>query len=221
MPTFIVRSKNPFRRGMGAAALTSPANYWGGRPGISGRPIITGVYAVPPAGGAATAPAAVSPSGSTTTIGTTTRFWRPGSGQYGQGQGYAGGQPPSTPPWQQASGSAVASQSTMATFNAALAQAVAMGVITTQQASQYQAMASGQTDATVTGLTQQINQMVSATTSAAAGPQDTSAVASAATTSTSWWDGSTTVFGSVVSNSTLAIGAGLAAVALWAAFKKK
>ena len=43
----------------------------------------------------------------------------------------------------------------------------------------------------------------------------------AATTSTSWWSGSTSLFGTTVSNSTLAIGAGLAAVALWAAFKKK
>ena len=111
----------------------------------------------------------------------------------------------------------------MAAFNAALALAVSYGVISSQGASQLQAQASGASDATVQGLTAQINSLLASTPSAAltAAGATAAAPATTAAASTSWWSGSTSLFGSTVSNSTLAIGAGLAAVALWAAFKKK
>jgi hypothetical protein len=110
----------------------------------------------------------------------------------------------------------------MAAFNAALASAVSYGVISTTGAAQLQSQTSGATDATVQALTTQINQLMATTPSSAltaAGAVATPATAVA--TSTSWWDGTTTIFGATVGNPMLVIGAGLAAVGLWAAFKKK
>ena len=108
-------------------------------------------------------------------------------------------------------------------FQAALENASALGVITTAQVAQLQAQATQSTDQQLQTFTAQINNLVASTPSAqaAAAASNSALAGAAATTSTSWWSGTTTVLGTTVSNSTLAIGAGLAAVALWAAFKKK
>jgi hypothetical protein len=213
MATILIRPKTSFRRGLGAASFRNP--YWGGMP-----PAL-------PLGGVATAPSSTNTSSATSTN-TGTANGYSGRGRRGwanANQGYAGGSPSNIPPWQQGSQSSsqTASQSTMAAFNAALANAVAYGVISTQGAAQLQSQTSNATDATVQALTAQINQLLATTPSAAltAAGATTTPASTAVTPSTSWWSGSTTLFGSTISNSTLAIGASLAAVALWAAFKKK
>ena len=220
MATIVVRAKTSFRRGLGAASFLPTG--WGGQP-----PIFRG-------GGNTVAPPSSATSTNTATGATsTTSSGFPGRNGRGRqpsatSQGYVGGTPSGSTRWSQSSGgqygTQTASQSTMAAFNAALSQAVSYGVISTTGAASLQAQANGASDATVQALTAQINQLLATTPSAAltaAGASTSTATPTTATASTSWWSGSTTLLGATVSNSTLAIGAGLAAVALWAAFKKK
>ena len=111
----------------------------------------------------------------------------------------------------------------MQAFYAALSQAVSSGVVSTTQAAQLESQAAGQNDQAVQQLILQINNMLITTPSAALATA-TGATAAAATTSaasTSWWSGSTTLFGTTVSNPVIAIGAGLIAVVGYALFRKK
>lgn len=166
-------------------------------------------------------PIQVSPSTTVTQTNPGYRSWRGQNGQnqnqnlqWGQGQqnGWSGGQ-----------SSAQASQATMQAFYAALSQAVSSGVVSTTQAAQLESQAAGQNDQAVQQLILQINNMLITTPSAALATA-TGATAAAATTSaasTSWWSGSTTLFGTTVSNPVIAIGAGLIAVVGYALFRKK
>jgi hypothetical protein len=104
-------------------------------------------------------------------------------------------------------------------FTEALQNASAAGVITPGQAGQYESAANTATDAQIQQLTIQLNELIANTPSAAAATAAQSTTAAAP--SASWWSGSTTVFGTTVSNSTLAIGAGLAAILGCAALRKK
>jgi hypothetical protein len=108
----------------------------------------------------------------------------------------------------------------LSAFSQALESAAALGVISPTDVASYQSSANTATDAQLQALTAQINALVASTPSAAAAATAATAT-TATTTTTSWWDDTTTLFGSQIQNSTLAIG-GIAALAFaYFAFGKK
>lgn len=147
--------------------------------------------------------------------------WQGNQSAYGNGYGGGYGSQDQGDQWQQSysQSSDAPTQTDLAAFQQALAQASALGVISSTQVSQIQAQANDATDSQIQSLTQQINSLISSA-SISTGTTATT-TAAAATTSTSWWDGTTSIFGATVSNSTLAIGAGVVAVLGYAIFKKR
>jgi hypothetical protein len=208
----VIRPKTSFRRGLGAASFTP--TYSGISPilSASGSPIKTAVMPSP-------LPAPVSQ------LNVQPIFRLPISGPMPDYRlAFSGAALPGTQPAGSSGSSQTASAATMAAFNAALASAVSFGVITPQGAAALQAQAAGASDAIVRSLTAQISQQMASTPSAASVAAGGSAASSAAASSeapASWWDASTTIFGKSISNPILVIGAGLAAVGIWAAAKKK
>jgi hypothetical protein len=201
-----IRSSRHFPRGLRAIGPQGGALIR--QPGFGGRPprAILGASQV-----SATSTSSPSAASNPQQWGTS---WRnnPRNTQYGSsgnGQSYSSQNQGSTP-----------TAADLAAFQQALENAAALGVISTTEAAQYNSAADTATDAQLQQLTAQINSLVASTPSAAAAAADATAAAPAAA-STSWLDGTTTLFGSTLNNSTLAIGAGLAAVLGYAWLSKK
>ncbi len=217
-----IRVKRPFphRVGMGAAPMVRTGGAAGNRFGTWGGnmpPIMPNPIQV---SGTSSGTITPGPQGGMVRI----RPWQTkgSSGQsnsqsnwQGSSQGWQGGYNQQS----QSGGSGQPTQADLLAFTEALQQASAAGVITPGQAGSYQSAANTATDAQIQQLTIQLNELMADTPSAVASTA-AQAVAAPATT-TSWWSGSTTLFGSTVSNSTLAIGAGVLAVLGYAALRKK
>ena len=123
-------------------------------------------------------------------------------GQYQSGQ-YQSGQTATATALNQ--GSTSPSAATLSAFQQALAAAAAAGVISSSDVLSYQAQANGATDAQLQSLTSQLTAAASsATASAAIAP--TSPTASPVATATSWWDGTTSIGGYSVGNTTMVLG---------------
>lgn len=204
--TIIVRKPFPHRAGLGAdAQVIDTQSGHRGRSGYWGGTLPPSVNAVD------TTTTTATDGSSTTTPGVSSH-----PGRRGRPTSYSA-PAASAQQVQQTVQSTAPTQADLNAFSAALSNAVALGVITSAQAAQYQSAASTSTDAQLNSLTNQIVALAATSTPATVATASTAA----ATTTTSWWSGTTTLFGSAVSNSTLTIGAGLLAVLGYAFFKKK
>ena len=196
-------------RGMGAATFQN--SYWGGQP----TPIVGPWRGNTPPTPVGSPPTITTNGGSTSTPAASTSSTPSYPGRRGPrasgGSTYQGSQSAS-----QVSANAPTAAH-LAAFQQALTDAQTYGAITSAQASQIQSQAANYSDADLQTLTATLHSMAS---TAAAGTSTTATTTAAATT-TSWWTGSTTLFGSVIQNSSLAIGGAIAAAVAYFAFKKK
>jgi LPXTG-motif cell wall-anchored protein len=194
MTIILERAKSTFPRGLGAVNQ----GYFANRQNYP-QPIMAPMNYNPVQVSSATSTSApVTSTTTSSTPGTGHRWRRFGGGQQGQQSSQASN-------YQQTSlqTSTAPTASDLAAFQQALSSALSLGLITSAQATAYQTQAASSTDAQLQALTAEINSLVSGSSSGAV----SSLVASGTpTTSTSWWDGSSTIAGYTISNSTLTIG---------------